>query len=283
MAAILSRLAEVLSKTTKYPCLQTRRGIRALSSKIEVNGVKIHHEVAGQGSRVVLCMSGALGSTQSDFAPQLNGLSAEFTVVAFDPRGYGKSIPPKRDFPTGFFERDADDAAGLMNALGLSKYSLLGWSDGGITSLILTSKYPHCIDSMVVWGANATVTEQDIELYEKIRDTSKWNPKMREPLEALYGKEGLQEIQSGWIAGISKYYTDRGGDICTKAVKSITCPTLVVHGQKDPLVPQFHPEYLHNNIPGSKLHIMPQGKHNLHLRFADEFNLLVKKFLNGQF
>ncbi|XP_068747635.1 valacyclovir hydrolase-like [Montipora capricornis] len=93
---------------------------------------------------------------------------------------------------------------------------------------------------------------------------------------ALYGKEGLQEIQSGWIDGISKYYTDRGGDICTKAVKSITCPTLVVHGQKDPLVPQFHPEYLHNNIPGSKLHIMPQGKHNLHLRFADEFNLLVE-------
>ena len=58
-------------------------------------------------------MPGALGSTQSDFGPQLKGLSDDFTVVAFDPRGYGKSIPPKRDFPADFFARDADDAAGL--------------------------------------------------------------------------------------------------------------------------------------------------------------------------
>lgn len=68
---------------------------------------------------------------------------------------------------------------------GHSKYSLLGWSDGGITALILAAKYPQCINGMVVWGANSTVTKEDIELYEKIRDTSKWNPKMREPLEGM--------------------------------------------------------------------------------------------------
>lgn len=99
---------------------------------------------------------------------------------------------------------------------------------------------------------------------------------------ALYGKEGLQEMHSSWIDGISRYYTDNEGDICTSAVKSITCPTLVIHGQKDPLVPQFHPEYLHANISGSKLHLMPEGRHNLHLRYADEFNVLVKKFLKGK-
>jgi len=278
MAAILARFPVYLAALRK----STACMMSTVSSKTEVNGVQIHHEVAGRGNRVVLCMPGALGSTQSDFAPQLHGLSDVFTVIAFDPRGYGKSIPPKRDFPDDFFERDAVDAAGLMNVLGHSKYSLLGWSDGGITALILAAKYPQCINGMVVWGANATVTKEDIELYEKIRDTSKWNPKMREPLEALYGKEGLQEMHSGWIDGISKYYTDRGGDICKKEVKSITCPTLVVHGQKDPLVPQFHAEYLHENIPGCKLHVMPEGKHNLHLRYADEFNSLVKSFLNGK-
>lgn len=73
----------------------------------------------------------------------------------------------------------------LFHDTGHSKYSLLGWSDGGITALILAAKYPQCINSMVVWGANATVTKEDIELYEKIRDTSKWNPKMREPLEGM--------------------------------------------------------------------------------------------------
>lgn len=266
----------------KFISKKTHRSMSIASSKLHVNGVNIHYEVAGQGSHVVLCMPGALGSTQSDFGPQLKGLKDEFTVIAFDPRGYGKSIPPKRDFPIDFFERDANDAASLMKVLGHSKYSLLGWSDGGITAMILVAAHPKSIHHLVVWGANATVTAKDIELYEVIRDTSKWSPKMREPLEALYGKEGLQEMNSGWIDGISRFYTDRGGDICTSAVKKINCPTLVVHGQKDPLVPQFHPEYLHANIKGAKLHVMPEGRHNLHLRYADEFNTLIKAFLKGK-
>ena len=114
MAAILARFPVYLAALRK----STACMMSTVSSKTEVNGVQIHHEVAGRGNRVVLCMPGALGSTQSDFAPQLHGLSDVFTVIAFDPRGYGKSIPPKRDFPDDFFERDAVDAAGLMNVLG---------------------------------------------------------------------------------------------------------------------------------------------------------------------
>ena len=117
-AAFLRRSIRVSSRTSRIGFQQKLRSMKTVSSKTEVNGVEIHHEVAGKGSRVVLCMPGALGSTQSDFGPQLKGLSDEFTVVAFDPRGYGRSIPPKRDFPADFFARDADDAAGLMNALG---------------------------------------------------------------------------------------------------------------------------------------------------------------------
>lgn len=55
------------------------------------------------------------GSGQTDFGPQLQSLNKElFTIVAWDPRGYGKSIPPSRDFPPDFFERDAKDAVDLM-------------------------------------------------------------------------------------------------------------------------------------------------------------------------
>jgi valacyclovir hydrolase len=89
-----------------------------VSGKLHVNGVDLHYERAGSHQQVVLCMPGALGSTQSDFGPQLKGLSDQFTVVAFDPRGYGKSIPPARDFPSDFFARDALDAAELMRKLG---------------------------------------------------------------------------------------------------------------------------------------------------------------------
>ena len=101
-------------------CFSTsRKHFQEISSqKVNVNGVNLHYEIAGIAPDVILCMPGALGTTRSDFGPQLNGLSDKFTVVVFDPRGYGKSIPPKRDFPQDFYDRDADDAANLMLTIG---------------------------------------------------------------------------------------------------------------------------------------------------------------------
>ena len=82
--------------------------------------------------------------------------------------------------------------------------------------------------------------------------------------------------------GFGRFLTENDGDICKSALPGIKCPTLIVHGQKDPLVPHFHPEYLNEHIANSRLHVMPEGRHNLHLRYADEFNKLVAEFLNEQ-
>ena len=58
---------------------------------------------------------------------QLTGLSDSHQVVSYDPRGYGKSRPPVRDFPLDFYQRDAADAAALMAALGHESYAVMGW------------------------------------------------------------------------------------------------------------------------------------------------------------
>jgi len=42
------------------------------------------------------------------------------------------------------------------------------------------------------------------------------------------------------------------GDICSKDTSLIRCPTLILHGAKDPLVPRFHPEFLQQNIRNSR-------------------------------
>ncbi|KAF6734152.1 Valacyclovir hydrolase [Oryzias melastigma] len=85
------------------------------SGRRRVNGVDLYYEQTGKGEHAVLLIPGALGSTKTDFGPQLKSLNKErFTVVGWDPRGYGKSRPPDRDFPPDFFERDAKDAVGLM-------------------------------------------------------------------------------------------------------------------------------------------------------------------------
>ncbi|XP_032654285.1 serine hydrolase BPHL isoform X2 [Chelonoidis abingdonii] len=211
-------------------------GTSITSAKIKVNGVPLHYKQTGQGDHAVLLLPGMLGSSQTDFGPQLKSMNKQlFTIVAWDPRGYGHSIPPARDFPPDFFERDARDAVDLMQALKFKNFSMLGWSDGGITALIAAAKYPTLIHKLVVWGANAVVTQEDLKLYN--------------------------------------------GNICQHLLPHIKCPTFIIHGGKDPLVPQFHAEYLHKHIKESRLLLMPEGKHNLHLRFAEEFNRLVEDFL----
>ena len=95
----------------------------------------------------------------------------DFTIIAWDPPGYGESRPPNRTFPPHFFNRDAIWACELMQTLGYDKFSLVGWSDGGITSLILAAHFPENVHKMIVFGANAYIKPEEMEIYEsKIKE-----------------------------------------------------------------------------------------------------------------
>ncbi|XP_053570645.1 valacyclovir hydrolase isoform X2 [Bombina bombina] len=250
------------------------------SSRLEVNGVNLHYQRTGWGKHAVLLLPGVLGSGQTDFAPQLTYLNKElFTIVAWDPRGYGRSIPPNRDFPPGFHERDAKDAVDLMKALKFERFSLLGWSDGGITALTAAGTYPSHIHKLVAWGANAYVTDEDVKFYEAVRDVSNWSENMRKPLENLYGKKYLAKTFSKRVDAVYQFTSRPDGNICRHLLPLIKCPTLIIHGDKDVMTPPVHPQFLHKQIKGSRLHLIPDGNHNLHLRFPEEFNKLVEHFL----
>ncbi|OWF53546.1 Valacyclovir hydrolase [Mizuhopecten yessoensis] len=251
-----------------------------VSHKEKVNGMDIHFETTGDGQEILLLLPGALGSTRTDFEKQLTGFNkSDYTLVAMDPQGYGRSIPPERTWPLEYLQRDADDALQLCKTLGLRKISVLGWSDGGNTGMILAAKEPALVSKLVVWGANAYFTEQDINAFEKIRDISSWSDRMREPFVKVYGEEYFQKHWSKWVDACQAYYNDREGNIFMDDLKNITAKTLIIHGVKDALVEQEHPDYLHANIKCSELFLMPEGKHNLHIRYSKEFNSLVEEFL----
>ncbi|XP_018419848.1 PREDICTED: valacyclovir hydrolase isoform X2 [Nanorana parkeri] len=176
------------------------------SERVHINGVNLHFQRTGVGDHAVLLLPGVLGSSQTDFGPQLKELNKNmFTLIAWDPRGYGLSIPPHRDYPMDFFEKDAKDAVDLMQALQFKTFSLLGWSDGGITALLAAGKYPSLINKLVVWGANAYVTEEDLNIYNAVKDVANWSQKMRQPMEDLYGKEYFANTFSAWVEAISLF------------------------------------------------------------------------------
>lgn len=97
-----------------------------LASQIEahettIDGGKLFWEKTGCGPHNVFLLPGALGSTRTDFSPQLNNLDkSAFTIYAWDPPGYGKSRPPNRSWPDKFFSRDASQAAQLIESIGNS-------------------------------------------------------------------------------------------------------------------------------------------------------------------
>ncbi|XP_041375646.1 LOW QUALITY PROTEIN: valacyclovir hydrolase-like [Gigantopelta aegis] len=250
------------------------------SHKVLVNGINLHYEKTGHGSHSILLLPGALGSSRTDFSPQLEGINRDqFTLFSFDPRGYGRSIPPERDWPLEFIQRDAQDAAALMKELGEQKYSVLGWSDGGITGMVLAARNPQVMKKLVIWGSNAYVTNKDMKIFKDIADISKWSERMRAPFINVYGETYFQTQWIKWIEAYNAYLTQRKGDICIEDVPRIQCPTFLLHGKKDAMVLQEHPDYLVKHIKNVRYYEFPDGKHNIHLHYAKEFNALVEEFL----
>ncbi|XP_077543024.1 serine hydrolase BPHL-like isoform X1 [Haemaphysalis longicornis] len=247
---------------------------------VEALEYRIHVETVGNGPRAVVLLPGAIGSTRTDFTPQLENLDRKlFSLVAWDPPGYGFSRPPERTFPKDFYYRDARVVDAVMHKLGHKKYSIVGWSDGAVTGLILAGTRPDRVEKLVAVGGNAYVTEHDVELLEATRDIDKWSERMRAPMEAIYGRERFRALWSDYCDFYRDLVRKYGGEVCRPELSRICCPTLIVHGGKDPLVAAYHPQYLLQHIAKAKLYLVPEGKHNLHLKYADEFNKAVTTFL----
>lgn len=247
-------MLQIRSKLT-IPLKEFTRTISMRSShmerKVKVNNLDINIVESGKGDRSVLLIPGALGSSWTDFMPQIEQLPKllpNYTIIAWDPPGYGKSIPPKREWGLDFFQNDARCAVDLMKTLKRPKFSIVGWSDGGITGLIAAGRYVDNIEKLIIWGAGAYLVPEEVKAFHNIRDVSKWSARMREPMEKVYGVERFAELWAEWVDAASAFYTDRSGDFCKKEVELIKAPTFILHGKKDPMVADEHIPYLRERI-----------------------------------
>ncbi|XP_065072970.1 valacyclovir hydrolase isoform X1 [Ochlerotatus camptorhynchus] len=253
-----------------------------MEKQLQIAGHKINFVEAGSGDKGVILLPGALGTAWTDFKPQIEHLPTllpNHKIIAWDPPGYGKSRPPDKDFGVDFYEKDAEAAASLMEKIGFRSFSVVGWSDGGITGLIMAGRKPSLVDKLVIWGSNAYITPKEAGMFENIRDVSKWSARMREPMEKVYGTEGFPKIWSAWVDGMINMYKQRNGDICREVLDKIRAPTFILHGAKDPMIVPEHVPYLQNSIADTDLHVFVDGKHNIHLKYAEEFNKLVSDFI----
>lgn len=74
---------------------------------------------------------------------------------------------------------------------------------------------------------------------------------MKAPLIKLYTERGLQDMWNNWC-DILMTIQKNGGDLCKNNLQNIKCPTLILHGDKDPMVAAEHPEYLKSHINNAR-------------------------------
>jgi valacyclovir hydrolase len=244
--------------------------------KFESSDVILYYKTCGTGAALLL-LPGALGTGESDFHHQIEWFGQHYQVIAPDLRGYGQSRSCQRDYPPGFYQRDAEDMLGLMSGLGHEQFSVMGWSDGANVAVLMAIQEPSRVQRLVLWGGNSFLTEEEIQAFQAIRCISSWSPRAAEAMRLTYGDE-LDELWERYVIGLEDLYRS-GGDICGSRLHLVRCATLILHGDKDPLVPALHPAALHRGIARSQLHTFAQGKHNIHIKYSEEFNRIVLSFM----
>jgi pimeloyl-ACP methyl ester carboxylesterase len=99
--------------------------------QVEIRGLRIAYERAGGGPPLLL-LQGFVGDARSTWRRQIDDLSDEFTVVAWDVPGAGRSSDPPESFRLPDY---ADSLAGFVDTLGLGRVHLVGLSFGGALSV----------------------------------------------------------------------------------------------------------------------------------------------------
>lgn len=118
---------------------------------VAVGDVVLGYRLLGAGEPLLLITG--YGCTMERWDPAfLAALAARRQVILFDNRGMGASTASDRPFSLNLF---ADDAAGLLAALGIARADVLGWSMGAMTALEMARSHPEAVGKVVAYGAAA--------------------------------------------------------------------------------------------------------------------------------
>jgi pimeloyl-ACP methyl ester carboxylesterase len=246
--------------------------------KVKVNDIQVYYEVKGEAFPLVM-ITGLSGNTDWWDPRVIQGLSKNFKIVMFDNRGAGRTDVTDREFTIRLF---ADDAAGLMDALRISRAHVLGISMGGMIAQELALNYPEKVEKLVLCsttcgGAKSILPSQEVlnvlnadasglsaeEVARMVvpfcytKDFIDSNPDfvelmIRQILKAPISNEAYKR-QLNAIMQFDTY--DR--------LSQIKAPTLVLRGKRDILVPPENGPILSKAIPNAKLANLEKSAHLL--------------------
>lgn len=226
----------------------------------------------------------------------IDGLAAKHHVIAFDNRAIGASSGS----PASSMEEMADDAITFIQAKGLQKVDLLGFSLGGMVAQEVVLKQPQLVRKMVLAGTGPAggegiSTVAGVTFYDMLRgfftgqDAKQFLFFTRTPAGIEAGKAFLERLK--------ERTEDRDAEISVSAFMAqlealrvwgkkapadlsvVTQPVLVVNGDNDRMVPTVNTHDLARRLPNSQLVIYPDAGHGGAFQFHADFVRSMLEFL----
>jgi pimeloyl-ACP methyl ester carboxylesterase len=259
--------------------------------QLELGGHRIAFRRAGSGPALVL-LHGFFGDSRV-WRKQLEALSDEFTVVAWDGPGCGESSDPPETYRISEY---AECLSSFIGALGLDQPHVLGLSFGSTLALELYRQNRGSVRSLVLASAYAGWTGSlPAEVVEqRLRQTIPDLDLPADQVVARYNSPGLltesappavryenATIMADFHPGGMKTMVRALAEADLRgALPRIQVPTLLLYGDRDVRSPLTIGADLHAQIPASKLVIIPGVGHLSNVEAADRFNSEVRSFLH---
>jgi pimeloyl-ACP methyl ester carboxylesterase len=249
---------------------------------VDVAGLRISYERAGHGPPVALA-AGFVGDARSTWAHQIEALSSDFTVLAWDAPGSGRSSDPPETFRAADY---ADCWASFLEALGFPRAHLVGLSFGGIVALSLTERRPDLPRSLTLVGAYAgwrgSLPDADVDarLELCLRASELQTDAFASTLmPSMFSAAASPSVVADFEAAVRRFSPSGFRTMATAAAAADL--TLVVCGDEDVRAPLDVAERLHAGIPSSHLVVLPGVGHVSPVEAPEEVSRTIGDFLRS--
>jgi pimeloyl-ACP methyl ester carboxylesterase len=215
------------------------------------------------GGGIPLVLVHGLADRDESWAPMLERLKRSgFHVYAPDLLGYGRS--PKPADSDYSIATQTQFVADFIQAIGLQKPNVGGWSMGGWIALKLALDHPDLVNRVVIYDS-AGIHQQVVGGPQIFHPTNEaelqhlaylLEPNAK-PLPSFVLKDALRHIAEGqWVVDRSMDSMQGGKDLLDARLATFTKPLLIVWGSDDKLLPLSIGEQMHGAVPQSELDIL---------------------------
>ena len=254
---------------------------------VRANGLEIAYERVGDGPPLVFVHGAAQDSRA--WRPQLDALADEFTVVAWDEPGAGRSSDVPADFALADY---AECLATLIDALASGAAHVAGLSWGGTVVLELYRRHPELVATLLLIdtyaGWKGSLPEEEVRArLAGVREMLEAPPEAFDPtLPGLFANGPpadfvplLEQIDAsvrphslGTQLGVMAETDQRD------LLPLIAVPTLLLWGEHDSRSPLAVARQFEQAIAGAELVVLPDAGHVSNLEQPDAFNKAVRRF-----